>query len=104
MITCDVKRNRTQHVELPHNVDQKRHFISPASRYGITNWNYFKSHLKVCAELNCWSVIKKEMYLAVFLRGNVQGVLGNLPLNDQHNYDMLCTAFQQRFAPTKQTK
>lgn len=84
-MTCDVQRNRTQHVELPHNVDQKRHFINPATFYGITNWNYFKSHFKVCAELNCWSVIKKEMYLAVFLTGNVQGVLGNLPLNDQHN-------------------
>lgn len=44
------------------------------------------------------------MYLAVFLTGNVQGVLGNLPLNEQHNYDVLCTALQQRFAPTKQTK
>lgn len=68
VITGDVHRDRT------HDVDKKRNFIKPA-----TIWSDFKSYFKVCAELNGWSVIKKEMYLAVFLRGNAQGVLGNLP-------------------------
>lgn len=74
--TGDVQRDRTQHVELPHNVDQKRHFIKPSTFYGTTYWSDFKSHFKVCAELISWSVIKKEMYIVVFLRGNAQGVLG----------------------------
>lgn len=43
------------------------------------------------------------MYLAVSLRGNSQGVLGNLPSYDQRNYDALCKALQQRFAITNQT-
>lgn len=104
MITDDMQRDRTQNVELPHKADQKRNFIKPATFDGSTNWSDFKSHFEVCAELNCWSMIEKGMYLAVSLRGNAQGVLGNLPSNDQRTYDALCTALQQRFAPTNQTE
>lgn len=85
------------------NVDQKRTFIKPATFDGSTNWSDFNSHFEVCAELNCLLVFEKGMYLAVSLRGNSQGVLGNLPSNDQRNYDALCSALQQRFAITNQT-
>ena len=44
------------------------------------------------------------MYLAVSLRGNAQGVLGNLPGTDQRDYKALCIALEQRFAPTNQTE
>jgi hypothetical protein len=44
------------------------------------------------------------MHLAVSLRGNAQGVLSNLPVNDQRNYDNVCKTLQQRFAPTNQTE
>lgn len=77
------------------NVDQKQTFMKPATFDGSTNWSDFK--------LNCWLVYEKGMHLAVSLRGNAQGVLGNLPSNDQRNYDALCKALQQRFAITNQT-
>ena len=35
---------------------------------------------------------------------NAQGVLGNLPGADQHHYNALCIALEQRFAPTNQTE
>ena len=44
------------------------------------------------------------MYLAVSLRGNAQGVLGNLPGAAQRDYNALCIALEQRFAPTNQTE
>lgn len=64
----------------------------------------FKSHFEVFAEFNCWSVNEKGMCLAVSLRGNAQGVLVNLPSNDQRNYDALCKVLHQMFAPTNQTE
>lgn len=85
------------------NVDQKQTFIKPATFDSSTHWSDFKSHFGVCAELNCWLVYEKGMHLAVSLRANAQGVLGNLPSNDQRNYDALCKALQQRFAITNQT-
>ena len=44
------------------------------------------------------------MYLAVSLRGNAQGVLGNLPGAAHSDYNALCIALEQRFAPTNQTE
>lgn len=76
MITGDMHRDMTENVELPHKVDQKRNFkFQPCNFHGSTSWSDFKPHLEVCAELNCWSVIKKGVYLAVSLRGNAQTVL-----------------------------
>lgn len=41
----------------------------------------------VCAEFNFWPInVKKKMNLAVSFKGNAQGVFGNKPSNDQHNY------------------
>ena len=86
--------------------DQKHHFIKPATFDGSTgtSWSDFKSHFEVCAELNGWSPQEKGMYLAVSLRGNAQGVLGNLPGAAQRDYNALCIALEQRFAPTNQTE
>jgi hypothetical protein len=44
------------------------------------------------------------MYLAVSLRGNAQGVLGNLPSYEQRDFLYLCKALEQRFAPDNQTE
>ena len=76
----------------------------PATFDGSTSWSDFKSHFDVFAELNGWSSQEKGMYLAVSLRGNAQGVLGNLPGADQRDYNALCIALEQRFAPTNQTE
>ena len=52
-----------------------------------------------------WSPQEKgKLYLSVSLRGNAQGVLGNLPGADQRDYNALCIALEQRFAPTNQTE
>ena len=39
----------------------------------------------------------------VSLRGSAQGVLGNLPSYEQHDYRSLCKALEQRFATSNQT-
>lgn len=40
----------------------------------------------VCAEVFLANKCKKKMNLAVSFKGNAQGVFGNKPSNDQHNY------------------
>ena len=38
------------------------------------------------------------------MRGQAQGVLGNLPEGDKCNYRLLCKALEERFSPTNQTE
>ena len=84
-------------------VEQRRQFVKPSTFDGNTSWSDFKSHFEVCSELNGWTHNEKGMYLAVSLRGNAQGVLGNLPSYEQRDYLSLCKALEQRFAPSNQT-
>lgn len=42
--------------------------------------------------------------LAVALRGQAQGVLGNLSKEGKCNYRYLCRALEERFAPANQTE
>lgn len=69
-----------------------------------SSWVDFKSHFEICAALNKWSVSDMGMHLAVSLRGQAQGVLGNLPEGDKCNYRLLCKALEERFSPTNQTE
>ncbi|VDI48460.1 Hypothetical predicted protein [Mytilus galloprovincialis] len=46
----------------------------------------------------------KGLYLAVALRGQAQGILGDLPIDKQQNYKALVNALEQRFAPPNQTE
>jgi hypothetical protein len=85
-------------------VDHKRRFIKPSTFDGSTSWTDFKSHFEVCSELNGWSQNEKGMYLAVSLRGNAQGVLGNLPSYEQRDFLSLCKALEHGFAPGNQTE
>ena len=57
----------------------------------------------MCAELNGWSVKEKGMYLAVSLRGQAQGVFGNIG-SKSSDYPMLVAALEERFAPPNQTE
>ena len=43
------------------------------------------------------------MYLDVSLRGQAQGVLGNLPLNARQDFDELVRSLEERFSPSSQT-
>ena len=43
-----------------------------------TSWQDYKSHFDACAMLGKWNELEKVLYLAVSLRGQAKGVLGNL--------------------------
>ena len=77
--------------------------IKPATFDGSGNWLDYKAHFEVCAQLNGWSNEEKGMYLAVSLRGQAQGVFGNIT-NKSHEYSELVKALEERFAPPNQTE
>ena len=60
---------------------KSKSMIKPAIYDGKGPWLDYKSHFDVCAKINDWTDTEKGLYLVVSLRGQAQGVLGNLPLN-----------------------
>lgn len=52
--------------------------------------------------LNNWNEREKGLYLAVSLKGQAQGVLGNLPYAQKHDYALLVIALEERFSPSNQ--
>lgn len=64
----------------------------------------YKSHFNACACLNHWSGAERGMYLAVSLRGQAQGVPGNLAKTLQMNFRALSKALEERFSPANQTE
>ena len=77
--------------------------VKPATFDGTGSWLDYRAHFDAVAEINRWSQTEKGLYLAVSLRGQAQGVFGNL-LTQSKNYDMLVQALEQRFAPPNQTE
>ena len=74
-----------------------------ASTYdGSTPWKDFLSHFEAVARINKWSKTEKGLYLAVSLRGQAQGILGDLPKGKQENFKSLVKALEERFAPPNQ--
>jgi hypothetical protein len=55
-----------------------------------------------CSHINQWSENEKGLYLAVALRGQAQGILGDLPIDKQQDYKSLVKALEERFAPLYQ--
>jgi hypothetical protein len=47
---------------------------------------------------------QRGVYLAVSLRGNAQGVLGNMPKGARPDYQTLVKALEDRFEPPSQTE
>ena len=77
--------------------------MKPATFDGSGSWRDYKAHFEVCAALNGWSEIEKGMYLAVSLRGQAQGVYGNLGSGaSSTDYGELVRALEERFAPPNQ--
>jgi len=70
---------------------------------GSNSWLDYKAHLETCAEINNWSYSKKGLYLAVSLRGQAQGVLGNLSSKSK-DYNALVKALEERYAPPNKTE
>ena len=73
--------------------------VKPASFDGSTSWLDYKTHFDMCAELNGWNDKQKGLHLAVSLRGQAQGVLGNLPAGDRENFEKLAKALSERVLP-----
>jgi hypothetical protein len=93
-MTVNIPRSRN--VDLADLLTIRAHLLNYQHFDGSTSWTDFKSHFEVCSELNGWSQNEKGMYLAVPLRGNAQGVLGNLPSYEQRDFLLLCKALEQR--------
>ena len=77
--------------------------LKPAAFDGSVNWIDYKAHFDACSEINRWSGKEKGLYLALSLRGQAQGVFGNLSTKT-NDYDELAKALQERFAPPNQTE
>lgn len=50
--------------------------------------------LITCADINGWSYATKGLYLAVSLRGNAHGVLGNMQRGTKLDFDSLVQALE----------
>ena len=78
--------------------------VKPATFDGSTSWLDYKTHFDMCSELNSWNDKQNGLHLAVSIRGQAQGVLGNLPATDRENYEKLAKALSERFSPESQTE
>ena len=77
--------------------------MKPATFDGTVAWMDYKAHFDACSELNGWTDEQKGLYLSVSLRGQAQGVFGNLG-SGKPSYKDLVTALEERFAPPNQTE
>ena len=77
--------------------------VKPATFDGTGSWLDYKAHFDAVAEINGWNQTEKGLYLAVSLRGQAQGVFGNISTKSK-DYDKLVLALEQRFAPPNQTE
>jgi hypothetical protein len=56
-------------------------------------------HSDACAQINEWSQKENGLYLAVSLRVQAQGLLGNLPLQLRQYYKELAKSLEERISP-----
>jgi hypothetical protein len=78
--------------------------VKAATYDGTSSWLDYKSHFAACSCINQWSENEKGLYLAEALRGQAQGILGDLPIDKQQDYKPLVKALVERFAPPNQTE
>ena len=76
--------------------------MRPATYDGSGSWTDYKAHFDACSNLNRWDDKQKGLYLSVSLRGQAQGVFGNLD-TERTDYSSLVRALEERFAPPNQT-
>lgn len=69
---------------------------------GTSSWKDYRVHFEACSKINEWSYEQKELYLAVSLRGQAQGIFSNLSTTG-NDYDMISTVLEERFLPPNQT-
>ena len=78
--------------------------VNPAKYDGTGSWIDYQAHFEACATLNRWTPEEKGLNLAVALRGQAQGVLGNLRGQLGQHYDVLVKSLEERFSPPNQTE
>ena len=104
-VLCPIEVKNTEKKKETVEPSKKSGFITkPATFDGNTSWIDYRSHFHMCSELNNWTVKQKGLYLGVSLRGLAQGVLGNLPVEDQKDFEVLSKALSDRFSPESQTE
>ncbi|VDI38820.1 Hypothetical predicted protein [Mytilus galloprovincialis] len=77
----------------------KRRDIKVATYDGSGDWNDYRSHFEACSSINGWDNLEKGLYLAASLRGQAQGVLGDLSDDKKSHFDQLVRSLEERFAP-----
>ena len=88
----------------PHSRIEKHRDIRAATYDGSSDWNDYRSHFEACASINGWNEHDKGLYLAAALRGQAQGVLGDLPEDRKCHFEYLVRSLEERFAPPNQTE
>ncbi|KAH3864019.1 hypothetical protein DPMN_027031 [Dreissena polymorpha] len=76
--------------------------VKPATYDGVGAMADYKAHFEACGNLNGWDSDQKAMYLSVSLRGQAQGVYGNLA--SYATYEDLVRTLEERLAPPNQTE
>ncbi|CAG2253632.1 unnamed protein product [Mytilus edulis] len=82
----------------------KRRDIKVATYDGSGDWNDYRSHFEACSSINSWDNLEKGFYLAASLRGQAQGVLGDLSDDKKSHFDQLVRSLEERFAPPNQSE
>ncbi|CAG2190918.1 unnamed protein product [Mytilus edulis] len=82
----------------------KRRDIKVATYDGSGDWNDYRSHFEACSSINGWDNLEKGLYLAASLRGQAQGVLGDLSDDKKSHFDQLVRSLEERFAPPNQSE
>ncbi|CAG2238400.1 unnamed protein product [Mytilus edulis] len=87
-----------------NSIHKNKNIIKPATFDGQGSWIDYKSHFEACSSINGWTDTEKGLYLAVSLRGQAQGVLGNLPTDKRQTFIELVRSLEERFSPANQTE
>jgi hypothetical protein len=66
--------------------------IMPATYNGSGRWIDYHAQFETYAEFSAWNYNKRELYLVVSLRGNAQGILGNMPKGTKPDHQTLVKA------------
>jgi hypothetical protein len=95
---------RLRSLNRPGSLTTDVHRVKAATYDGTSSWLDYRSHFDACSRINQWSENENGLYQAVGLRGQAQGILGDLSIDKQQDYKSLVKALEERFAPPNQTE
>ncbi|VDI05519.1 Hypothetical predicted protein [Mytilus galloprovincialis] len=82
----------------------KRRDIKVATYDGSGDWNDYRSHFEACSSINGWDNLEKGLYLAASLRGQAQGVLGDLSDDKKSHFDQLVRSLRREVCSPKSVR